>query len=169
MSQTTMLNLLLRRTPGPIQWEDVIVGHDFTLLNDEDVLAWVDAHGVEGENTQRLKDLCEEDKPYFLKLLRGACQEATGRIPRPGSHAWTQGQDRWRIALLRDVLEAASSPEALATLVESVYDMVGGPEDMLSLWHAPTRWDTRPHFADPNRVEAFVQRLEGLRRGSVAA
>jgi hypothetical protein len=169
MSHTNMLTRLLQQTHDPIQWEDVIVGFDFGLLEKEDVLDWIHRQRQSGYAIQRMDPISGNDLLHFEVFLRVACEKDIGRVPRIGNQAWMRGQDRWRIALLRDALEASPSEEALSKRVESVYASVGCPEDMLGLWSAPHYGDQRPHHAERKAVERFVQSLEERRRQVAAA
>ena len=64
------------------------------------------------------------------------------------------------MALLKDVLEAPLGAEALAVAVESIYERVGCPEDMLGLWQRHSPWQRRQGSADPAVVARFLSRCE---------
>ncbi len=153
------LTLLATWTPdgGPIAWEDVIVGHDFGLLPPEVVLAWTRNHTPEGEALEALLALQPGPEACLDAALWVACREATGSVPRPGTTRWARGQDRWRVALLRQALATLSREEDLGPAVEAVYEQLGCPEDMLGLW-SPARGG-RPCSGRRLQVEAFLARF----------
>lgn len=152
-----MLALLERQTQGGIGWDEIVVGHDFGLLGSAEIRAWVAQGGFPGPLCAELA--AQEPTDRFEEKLWGACAEVTGKAPRPGGRRWARAQDRWRVALLRDVLEAPLSAEALAVAVEAVYERVGCPEDMLGLWKRPSPWERRPATADRDAVAAFLSRV----------
>ena len=98
----------------------------------------------------------------FEEILWAACGEATGKVPRPGGRRWAKAQDRWRLALLKDALAAPLGPEALAVAVESIYEGVGCPEDMLGLWQRPSPWEKKQGVADRQAILEFLRRREAL-------
>jgi len=158
-----MLIALLERQSEPGQavgWDELIVGHDFALVGPSDIQAWVRAGAFAGPACRRLADLEGADLERFEAALWEAATEATGKAPRPGGNRWARAQDRWRVALLRDALASPLTPDALAIAVERIYDQVGCPEDMLSLWHRPSPWEHKAGHADQLTVEAFIRRLD---------
>jgi len=155
-SQGPWLTLLLRHADAPIGWDELLVGHDFGLLAPEKIQAWVAAQALPGPDCQALAALAGAGLAGFERALWAAVAEATGKTPRPGGKRWQRAQDRWRVALLKDALAAPVSAEALAVLVEAVYDLVGCPEDMLDLW----RRTAGPGQSDRAKVQAFIQRRE---------
>ncbi|MCE1228034.1 MAG: hypothetical protein LWX11_00870 [Firmicutes bacterium] len=155
------LALLERQSQGASTWDDVVVGYDFGFLKPEEIQHWVRASADEGEACERLRSLVDPGLQCFESCLWQAAAEATGRAPRPGSRRWAQAQDRWRVALLRDLLEAPLTLEALGVAVETLYERVGCPEDMLGLWSGSAPWSQGPTLAQRAAIEAFVHRLEG--------
>jgi len=152
------LELLKRQTGGPITWDDIVVGHDFGLLGSPEIQAWASAQG-EGPLCRQLVNLQGEGLWCFEEALWAAASEATGKTPRPGGHRWAAAQDRWRVALLKDAMDAPLNPEALAVVVESIYERVGCPEDMLGLWKRPSPWQKLPSVADRAAIEDFLDRM----------
>jgi len=160
MSQGSWLSLLFRQTaPGapPPSWDEMLVGHDFGLLGPQDIQGWVREQDLDVPSCRALAALEGEGLERFEKALWDAITEVTGKAPRPGGQRWAKAQDRWRVALLKDALESPVSPEALAVLVEAIYEAVGCPEDMLELWRRPSRGTGT---ADRDKVEAFLRRWE---------
>jgi len=133
------LELLKRQTISPITWDEIVVGYDFGILGPADIQAWASTQ-IPGPLCRQLVALANEHLVCFEEALWAAATEATGRVPRPGGQRWAAAQDRWRLALLKDALEAQLSPEALAIIVESIYERVGCPEDMLHLWKRANAW-----------------------------
>lgn len=162
------LGLLARQTmnAAPIGWDDVVVGHDFGFLKPEEIQAWVRDQGFSGEACGHLLALEGAALETFEMALWQASAEITGKTPRPGGRRWAKAQDRWRVALLKDVMEAPLSPEALGVAVETIYECVGCPEDMLGLWTRGDRWLKTATAANRPAIEAFVRRTED---GLVAA
>ena len=158
-----MLGLLQRQTPdgSAIGWDEIVVGHDFGLLDADEIQAWILGTGTQGPACAELAGAASRDR--FEERLWAACAEVTGKAPRPGGRRWAKAQDRWRVALLKDILEAPLSAEALAVAVEAVYERVGCPEDMLDLWKRPDRWERRPATADRSVVAAFLRRKDDER------
>ncbi len=152
----------LRQNPGdhPFGWEEAVTGYDFGLLSPGEIRAWAAGLGCTGEAVAALIALEGEMPPLFEKHLWAAAAEATGRTPRPGSTRWARAQDRWRLALLKDALDAPLSPEALAVAVEAIYQAVGCPEDMIGLWKSPPAWERKAPHAEKDIVAAFVRRAE---------
>jgi hypothetical protein len=162
MTQGTWLPLLQRQTaPGapPPSWDEMLVGHDFGLLSPDEIQGWVRAQEFPFESCRTLAALEGEGLVCFEKALWDAITEATGKAPRPGGQRWAKAQDRWRVALLKDALESPVSPEALAVLVEAIYEAVGCPEDMLDLWRRPAAGPSKG-TADREKVQAFLTRWE---------
>lgn len=157
---SSALNLLIRHTPeaGPVGWDEVITGDDLGLLAPGDVLTWLRLQAGPGEVLAR-PDAPGSDAATRLERIHwAACAAATGSVPRPGHLRWHRAQDRWRVALLRDALAAAPSPEALALEVEAIYDQVGCPEDMVGLW-SRARGSSHPPTVHLEALQAFLQRL----------
>lgn len=161
--------LLFRQTSGPITWDDVVVGHDFGFLQPREVLDWVGTQEGGGPARQRLLRLDEAGMQGFEAALWASSAEATGKAPRPGGTRWARSQDRWRVALLKDLLDAPLTTEALAVAVEAVYEHVGHPEDMVGLWQAACGRSRRKAHTDRSALETFLGRRErALRAGSAA-
>jgi hypothetical protein len=160
MTQGTWISLLARQSTTPIGWDEVVVGHDFGLLLPEEIQRWALEQGFQGPGCQELAALDGERLSRFEESLWAACAECTGKVPRPGGNRWAKAQDRWRVALLRDALEAPLSPEALAIVVESIYERVGCPEDMLGLWQRHSPWQQRQGSADRSAIARFLRRCE---------
>jgi hypothetical protein len=151
---------------APIGWDEVVVGHDFGFLKPEEIQAWVQDQGFASEGCERLVHLEGPELETFEAALRRASSEITGKTPRPGGTRWARAQDRWRFALLKDAMEAPLSAEALGVAVETIYECVGCPEDMLDLWSRGDRWTQTPATAHRPAIEAFLRRTE---EGLVAA
>ena len=160
MTQGTWISLLARQSTTPIGWDEVVVGHDFGLLLPDEIQRWILEQGFQGPCCQELAALEGERLSRFEENLWAACAECTGKVPRPGGNRWAKAQDRWRVALLRDALEAPLSPEALAIVVESIYERVGCPEDMLGLWQRHSPWQQRQGSADRSAIARFLRRCE---------
>jgi hypothetical protein len=160
MTQGTWISLLARQSTTPIGWDEVVVGHDFGLLLPDEIQRWALEQGFQGPGCQELAALDGERLSRFEESLWAACAECTGKVPRPGGNRWAKAQDRWRVALLRDALEAPLSPEALAIVVESIYERVGCPEDMLGLWQRHSPWQQRQGSADRSAIARFLRRCE---------
>lgn len=156
------LGLLERQSSvgTPIGWDEVVVGHDFGFLKPEEIQAWVKDQGFAGEACERLVTLGDAPREGFESHLWQASAEVTGKAPRPGGCRWAKAQDRWRVALLKDVLAAPLSAEALGIAVETIYECVGCPEDMLGLWKRSDRWAKTPAAANLPAIEAFLRRNE---------
>jgi len=156
------LGLLARQTvnAAPIGWDEVVVGYDFGFLRPEEIQSWVRDQDFPGEACQRLAVLAGPELLGFEAALWLAAADITGKVPRPGGHRWAKAQDRWRIALLRDSMEAPLSVEALGVAVETIYECVGCPEDMLGLWKQEDRWAKTPIAANRPAIEAFLRRQE---------
>ena len=159
MSQGPWLPLLLRQSPPGAApgWDEMLVGHDFSLLAPEEIQAWVRGLALPGEACRALVALEGEALAGFERALWEAVTEATGKTPRPGNTRWAKAQDRWRVALLKDALESPVSAEALAVLVEAIYEAVGCPEDMVGLWRR--LGPSRP-TADHEKIKAFIRRFD---------
>lgn len=159
------LGLLARQSAkaAPVGWDEVVVGHDFGFLRPEEIQAWVRNQGFAGEACARLLALEGEALETFEAALWQASAEITGKTPRPGGRRWAAAQDRWRVALLKDALAAPLGAEALGVAVETIYECVGCPEDMLGLWTPSDRWAKTPTSANRPAIEAFLRRSdEGL-------
>lgn len=154
------LSLLERQSPhgAPIGWDEVVVGHDFGILKPEEIQGWVRDRAFPGEACERLVALRGTALENFEAALWQASSEITGKAPRPGGRRWAQAQDRWRLALLKDALEAPLGAEALGVAVESIYECVGCPEDMLGLWRRADRWAKTPAAADRSAIQVFIER-----------
>ncbi|WP_005035244.1 hypothetical protein [Holophaga foetida] len=158
MSGEHWLALLIRHTPAGERpgWDEVIVGYDFGFLAPETILAWVRRQGAEGPACLDLLALEGIGMLEFEATLWDACAESTGKVPRPGSRRWERAQDRWRLALLKDALDAPLTLQALGLAVEAIYERVGCPEDMLGLWRK-----TGPgKEANLAAIAAFLDRQE---------
>jgi len=162
MTNGTWISLLERqsRTHSPIGWDEIVVGHDFGLLGPLEIQAWARAQGLQGPCCRRLAELEGPGLAQFEEALWAACSECTGKVPRPGGNRWARAQDRWRVALLKDALASPLGPEALAVAVESIYERVGCPEDMLELWQRHSPWQQRQGSADRSAIARFLGRCE---------
>lgn len=162
MTQGRWLALLDRQVgaQAPVGWDDIVVGHDFGFLGPEEIQAWVKALDPEGPRCQELVALTGERTLRFEETLWAACGEATGKVPRPGGRRWARAQDRWRVALLRDALEAPLGLEALAVAVELIYEKVGCPEDMLGLWKRSDPYEKRQPVANRQAIVDFLKRQD---------
>ena len=162
MSEDSRMPLLVRQShpDAPPAWDEMLVGYDFSLLAQEEIQGWARTQTCPGVACQALGALHGEGLLDFERALWTAITEATGKTPRPGSQRWAKAQDRWRVALLKDALEVAVSPEALAILVEGIYDAVGCPEDMVGLWRRPSGPGQRQSSADRSQIQDFIRRCE---------
>jgi len=162
MTQGNWLGLLARHCSrnNPPGWDDLLVGYDFSILDLEEIQAWVRAQNLPGVACAALVALDGEGLLAFETALWAAVTEATGQTPRPGGRRWARAQDRWRVALLKEAVAAPVSAEALAVLVEAVYDTLGCPEDMLDLWQRHAGWERREGAADRAKVLEFIRRRE---------
>jgi len=159
----TWITLLERQSHGKegIGWDEIVVGHDFGLLDPAEIQRWLREQQPQGACALELVALEGERLAGFEACFWAACREATGRkVPRPGDQRWARAQDRWRVALLKDALESPLSPEALAVAVESIYERVGCPEDMLELWQRHNPWQAIPGRADRTAIDSFLRRCE---------
>ncbi len=136
---------------GEPGWDDVVVGHDFGFLEPSEVRAWIQALDLAAVPL-------ETDPRPFEAALWAACAQATGRAPRPGSLRWAQAQDRWRLALLREALATEATVPGLARHVERLYEQVGCPEDMLSMFRPSQPWSGLPARLDMAAVLRFLDR-----------
>ncbi len=152
------LEILHRQTPGPLGWDDILVGHDFGFLSPEEIQSWARSRPIQGEAASRLAALRGEELEAFEPALWAACLEATGKVPRPGDRRWLAAQDRWRLALLKDLLATDLTPKALAIAIEALYERVGCPEDMLALLSPSVAWAGKAAVVDPLAVAAFLDR-----------
>jgi len=162
MTNGTWISLLARqsRTHAPVGWDEIVVGHDFGFLAPREIQDWVRDQGFQGPCCLELAAMAEERLDRFEAALWAACAECTGKVPRPGGGRWAGAQDRWRVALLKDALESPLSSEALAVAIESIYERVGCPEDMLGLWQRHSPWQRRQGGADRTAVARFLSRFE---------
>ena len=151
---------------GPLLWDDLVCGYDFALLSPLEIQA--EAPGS-GPALQRLCALTGEALETFEAHLWAACAEAEGKTPRPGSIRWSQAQDRWRHALLRDALATESTATQLARRVELIYEQVGCPEDMLLMLKPSQAWSGTPATVDPAAVKRFLDRTRDASRRYGAA
>lgn len=162
----TSLNAF-RRTHGEPNWDDMVTGHDFGFLEQAEIQAWVPEGGPA---SLRLRELASEGLKTFEAHLWAACVEAVGKTPRPGSSRWSQAQDRWREALLREALATESTTAQLAARVERLYEQVGCPEDMLGMLRPSQAWSGTPATVDPTAVQRFLDRSRsGSRRFGAAS
>ena len=144
-----------RATHGEPAWDDIVTGHDFGFLGTAEIQGWASG---EGSAVLRLKALAGEGLQTFEAHLWAACAEAVGKTPRPGSARWSQAQDRWREALLREALATDTTATQLAARVEILYEAVGCPEDMLDMLRPSQRWSGTPATVDPQAVQQFLNR-----------
>jgi len=149
---------LLERQGTTVDWDELVTGYDFGLLGREEIQDWLLAHGPLGPMALAVL----EARELFEAALWEASREATGKVPRPGGRRWAAAQDRWRVALLRDVMEAPLTAEALAVAVETIYEKVGCPEDMLGLWKRGCPWEKKPPVADRSAILRFIQDRNGV-------
>ena len=156
-----------RRIHGEPTWDDMVTGHDFGFLEPAEIQAWTSG---EGPAASRLRGLQGEALRTFEAHLWAACVEAVGKTPRPGSARWSQSQDRWREALLREALATETTASHLAQRVERLYEQVGCPEDMLTMLSPSRAWSGTPATVDPAAVQRFLDRSrEGSRRYGAAS
>jgi hypothetical protein len=144
-----------RATHGEPNWDDIVAGHDFGFLGIAEIQAWVSDGGPAAT---RLKALDGDALATFEAHLWAACAEAAGKTPRPGSARWSQAQDRWREALLRQALAMDSTAAQLAVKVERLYEQVGCPDDMLGMLRPSQPWSGTPATVDPQAVQQFLNR-----------
>ncbi|BDU72993.1 hypothetical protein [Mesoterricola silvestris] len=149
---------LLERQGTRVGWDELVTGHDFGLLTREEIQDWLLAHGPLGP----LGLAALEAGDRFEAALWEASREATGKVPRPGGRRWAAAQDRWRLALLKDAMDAPLGAEALALAVEAIYEKVGCPEDMLGLWKRGCPWERKVPVADRSAIERFMQDRNGV-------
>ena len=162
MTQGSWRALLDRQSGGlaPGGFDEIVVGHDFGLLGHGEIQGWIRAQAFPGPRCGELACLEGEGLLRFEEVLWAACGEVTGKVPRPGGKRWARAQDRWRVALLKDILEAPLTAEALAVAVESIYERVGCPEDMLGLWRRPSPWERKAGVADRNAITDFLRKKD---------
>lgn len=151
---------LLERQNTAVGWDEIVTGYDFGLLGCAEIQDWLLKTGAAGPLAQALAAHDRGDR--FEEALWAASREATGKVPRPGGRRWAQAQDRWRVALLLDVMAAPLTAEALAVAVETIYEKVGCPEDMLGLWKRGCPWEKKPPVADRGAIERFLQDRNGI-------
>jgi hypothetical protein len=156
-----------RTTHGEPTWDDMVTGYDFGFLDPAEIQAWAPG---EGPAALRLRTLEGEGMRTFEAHLWAACVEAVGKTPRPGSSRWSQAQDRWREALLREALATENTVARLAQRVELLYEQVGCPEDMLLMLRPSQTWSGTPATVDPAAVQRFLDRArDGSRRYGAAS
>ncbi len=148
------------RANEPITWNEMVVGYDFGLLSPVDIQAWAVSHGFHGEASERFTRLEGEALDRFEECLWEACRECTGKLPRPGGTRWSAAQDRWRLALIQDALQAELSSEALAIILESIWERVGCPEDMVGLWRSSAPWEKRRATVDYGALHDFLRKRQ---------
>jgi hypothetical protein len=152
---------------GSLSWDDLVTGYDFGFLTSLEIQ--LEARG-DGLAVQRLRALEGSALRTFEAHLWAACAEAVGKTPRPGSARWSQAQDRWRDALMREALATESTPAQLARNVENLYEQVGCPEDMLAMLKPSQPWSGTPATVDPAAVQRFLDRSrDGARRHGAAS
>ena len=162
----TSLNAF-RKTHGEPSWDDMVTGYDFTFLEQAEIQAWIPG---DGPAAVRLRELDGGGLKTFEAHLWAACVEAVGKTPRPGSSRWSQAQDRWREALLREALATETTAAQLAQKVERLYEQVGCPEDMLGMLRPSQAWSGTPATVDPAAVQRFLERSRsGSRRFGAAS
>jgi hypothetical protein len=162
MIQGQWLAMMVRKSGPdcPLGWDEMVVGYDFGLLAAEEIQGWARTLEGAGEAVAQLAALEGEAILGFERALWAVVETVHGKVPRPGFRRWARAQDRWRVALLQDALEAPVSPEHLAVLVEAIYENVGCPEDMLGLWRGPVASGARDGDSDRARIQAFLRRRE---------
>ena len=138
---------------GPLTWDDLVTGYDFGFLTALEIQQAVSGEGTAVERLRRLEGSALRT---FEAHLWAACAEAVGKAPRPGSSRWSQAQDRWREALLREALASDTTSTHLAHSVERLYEQVGCPEDMLAMLKPSLGWSGTPATVDPTAVQAFL-------------
>jgi hypothetical protein len=151
---------------GPLTWDDLVTGYDFGFLTAAEIQ--LEAPG-EGPAVQRLRHLEGAALKTFEAHLWAACAEAVGKTPRPGSSRWSQAQDRWREAVLREALATDSTAAHLARHVERLYEQVGCPEDMLGMLKPSQAWSGIPATVDPAAVQRFLDLAQNRARRFGAA
>ena len=152
---------------GPLTWDDLVTGYDFGLLTSLEIQ--IAAPG-DGPAVLSLRALEGSALKTFEAHLWAACAETVGKTPRPGSTRWSQAQDRWREALLREALATESTSAQLARRVEQLYEQVGCPEDMLAILRPAQAWSGTPATVDPAAVQTFLERVRhGSRRYGAAS
>jgi hypothetical protein len=152
---------------GSLTWDDLVTGYDFGFLTSLEIQ--ITAPG-NGEAVRRLRALDGSALKAFEAHLWAACTEAVGKTPRPGSARWSQAQDRWRGAMLREALAVESTSAQLARSVERLYEQVGCPEDMLAMLKPSQAWSGTPATVDPAAVQRFLNRAgDGARRSGAAS
>ncbi len=140
---------------GTLTWDDLVAGYDFGFLTSLEIQ--ITALG-DGPAVQRLRALEGSALKNFEAHLWAACVEAVGKTPRPGSIRWSQAQDRWRDALLKEALATETTSAQLARAVERLYEQVGCPEDMLAMLKPSEGWSGTPATVDPVAVKDFLDR-----------
>jgi len=151
---------------GPLTWDDLVTGYDFGFLTSLEIQIAAPGDGVA---VQRLRSLEGSALGTFEAHLWAACVEAVGKTPRPGSLRWSQAQDRWREALLREALATDTTAAQLARSVERLYEQVGCPEDMLGMLRPSQAWSGIAATVDPTAVKRFLERTRSASRRYGAA
>lgn len=158
--QSHLFFVFKRFNPGPVGWEDIVVGYDFSFLEPQEIQAWALEMGFAGEAVAALVQLEGLRLLDFEAHLWRACAEQTGTTPRPGNLRWIRAQDRWRMALLKDTLAMDLTSAALAKSLEVIYERVGCPEDMLALFSPAAAWTGKAPTVDLPAVGAFLTRMD---------
>ncbi len=162
MHISNWMALLQRQSKAndPITWNEMVVGYDFGFLKQADIQAWVQGHGFRGQACEHLVRLEGNELEIFEEIFWEACRESTGKLPRPGGTSWSAAQDHWRLALIQDALQADLTSEALAIILESIWERVGCPEDMVGLWHIGAPWEKRKATVDYNALHDFLRKRQ---------
>ncbi len=138
---------------GPLTWDDLVAGFDFGLLSPLEIQCEAMGHGPA---VLALRSLDREQPVSFEARLWAACTAETGRAPRPGSARWASAQDRWREALLRELVEQRMTGTYLAEQVERIYEQVGCPEDMLNILSPAQAWSKTPARVDVKALQGYL-------------
>ncbi len=138
---------------GPLTWDDLVAGFDFGLLSPLEIQCEAMGHGPA---VLALRSLDQEQSITFEARLWAACTAETGRAPRPGSARWASAQDRWREALLRELVEQRMTGTYLAEQVERIYEQVGCPEDMLNILSPAQAWSKTPARVDVKALQGYL-------------
>ncbi len=155
------MELLRRHTSLPCGWNEVVVGYDFGILSVREIQDWIHAESSWGPAAEEAAKLEGQDLLRFESCLWAAYAEAmeTG-VPRPGHLQWTLAQDLWRITLLKEVLDWSLSEGEFGEAIETIFNRMGCPEDMLGFLKLSRGWAGRPASADHPAVAAFIHDLE---------
>ncbi len=146
---------------GPLTWDDLVTGYDFGFLTSAEIQLAAPGDGPAALRLRALEGLALRS---FEAHLWAACAEAMGKTPRPGSSRWSQAQDRWREAVLREALATDRTAAQLACSVERLYEQVGCPDDMLGMLKPSQGWSGLPATLDPAAVQRFLERVHGSAR-----